>query len=427
MSSMSPVATPSDSFGRVRAWSAVLLLMVVTVVNAVDRMLPGILIEPVKHDLLLSDTTLGLINGFGFLVVYSLMAIPLARLADRGLFGLVVSGCLGLWSVMTALGSFAANGWQFALSRMGVALGEAGGTPAAHAFIARNFAPTARAAPLAVLSLALPLSVVAGTYGGAMLGAALGWRGAFFTMGLAGLLLSPVALMILGPRQTIAASVESSSWGPTLQLLRNPSFLIILAAAALVGIGGYTLGTFSAAFLMRVHGLALVDVGMRYGLASGAAGAAGLLIVGALADRLSSRDPRWSLWVLALMIAVTLPFTYGAFLVKDATTALALMALSHIVGTAYLAPVITAIQRLAPARSRATASAILLLCQSLAGGVGPLLTGMISDALRPQLGDAALGPAMLVAPAAYTIAGGLFVIAAVRYRRDIIPQDAVMA
>ncbi len=427
MSSMSPVATPSDSFGRVRAWSAVLLLMVVTVVNAVDRMLPGILIEPVKHDLLLSDTTLGLINGFGFLVVYSLMAIPLARLADRGLFGLVVSGCLGLWSVMTALGSFAANGWQFALSRMGVALGEAGGTPAAHAFIARNFAPTARAAPLAVLSLALPLSVVAGTYGGAMLGAALGWRGAFFTMGLAGLLLSPVALMILGPRQTIAASVESSSWGPTLQLLRNPSFLIILAAAALVGIGGYTLGTFSAAFLMRVHGLALVDVGMRYGLASGAAGAAGLLIVGALADRLSSRDPRWSLWVLALMIAVTLPFTYGAFLVKDATTALALMALSHIVGTAYLAPVIAAIQRLAPARSRATASAILLLCQSLAGGVGPLLTGMISDALRPQLGDAALGPAMLVAPAAYTIAGGLFVIAAVRYRRDIIPQDAVMA
>ena len=127
------------------------------------------------------------------------------------------------------------------------------------------------------------------------------------------------------------------------------------------------------------------------------------------------------------MIAVTLPFTYGAFLVKDATTALALMALSHIVGTAYLAPVIAAIQRLAPARSRATASAILLLCQSLAGGVGPLLTGMISDALRPQLGDAALGPAMLVAPAAYTIAGGLFVIAAVRYRRDIIPQDAVMA
>src|SRR5260370_11298413 len=109
-----------------RAWTAVALLTLVGMINMIDRAMPGVMVEPIKHDLQLSNSALGLVNGFGFLLVYSVMGIPIARLADRAAYGLVISGCIALWSAMTLLGSFVHNGWQLAVTRMGVALGEAG-------------------------------------------------------------------------------------------------------------------------------------------------------------------------------------------------------------------------------------------------------------------------------------------------------------
>src|SRR5262249_37944948 len=143
-----------------RRWAAVVLLTLVAILNYVDRFLPSVLAEPIKHDLALSDTAIGLINGFGFLVIYAVLGIPIARLADRGRQGVVIAACLGVWSAMTMLGGVALSGWQLALTRMGVAVGEAGSTPAAHAFIARSFPPARRAAPLAVLTLSAPLATM---------------------------------------------------------------------------------------------------------------------------------------------------------------------------------------------------------------------------------------------------------------------------
>lgn len=108
-----------------RPWTAVVLLMLLTVVNYLDRLLPGILAESLKHDLGLSDTFLGVLNGVAFLAVFAVAGIPIARLADRGRYGAVISGSLALWSAMTTLGGLAASGWQLAVTRMGVALGEA--------------------------------------------------------------------------------------------------------------------------------------------------------------------------------------------------------------------------------------------------------------------------------------------------------------
>jgi predicted MFS family arabinose efflux permease len=409
------------TFSRRRAWGAVLLLMVIAVCNVIDRLLPGTLAELIKHDLHLSDTVIGLINGFGFVVIYAVLGVPIARLSDRGTYGLVISACLALWSVMTFMGAMAQTAWQLALTRMGVALGEAGSSPAAHAFIARNFPADQRGSALAVLNLHIPFASLLALMGGGLLGQAFGWRAAFMIMGVAGLILAPTAVLVLGPRQPGAATAETPSMSlrPALALFRKPSFTIILVATAFVGIGGYALVAFSAAFLMRVHGMAMGEVGVNYGIAVGIGGVISVLLTGVSADRLSSRDPRWVLWVQGLMIALLLPFSYTAFLTQSRWTALVCMALANIVATAFLAPAVAAVQRLATNELRATASALLLLFTALAGGLGPFLTGLISDALQADMGARALGRAMLVVPVSHTIAGLLYLAATLTFRRDM--------
>ena len=400
--------------------------MFVAVINQADRLLPGILVEPMKHDLMLSDTAIGLINGFGFLIVYALLGVPIARLSDRGIYGTVIAICLSLWSLMTMLGAAAQTGLQLAFTRMGVALGESGSTPAAHAFIARNFPPTGRGAPLAVLGLSVPFASLSALMGGGLLGEAVGWRWTFVIMGAIGLVLGPVVLLVLGPRQDRPAgsAAPSLSLGPVLMLLRKPAFLLTVTATAFIGIGGYTLATFSSAFLMRVHGLSMGEVGVRYGLAVGIGGVISVLIAGFSADRMSARDPRWILWVLVLMIAICLPFAYAAFLVPNVWVAMVCMAVGNIMGTAYLAPVVAAVQRLAAPHLRATASALLMMFTALAGGAGPFITGLISDTLQAEYGPKALGRAMLVVPIAFTCAGILYALASIRFRRDMVAEDA---
>jgi len=423
------VADAAPQFSRRRAWGAVLLLMLIGVVNVIDRLLPGILAEPIKHDLMLSDTAIGLINGFGFLVVYAVVGVPIARLSDRGIYGLVISGCLGIWSLMTLLGAATQAGWQLALTRMGVALGEAGSSPAAHAFIGRNFPPTGRGAPLAVLTLSIPFASLLALMAGGLLGEAVGWRMTFVIMGVLGLILSPLALLVMGPRQAAATGAPrpSLSLRPALLLLKKPSFLLTLFGSSFIGISGYTLATFSSAFLMRVHGMSLGEVGIKYGTAVGISGVISVLFAGLMADRLSRRDPRWVLWVVVLMICGLLPFSYAAFLVPNPWAALGLLMCANIIASAYMAPVVAAIQRLAPTQLRATASAMLALFTAMAGGAGPFITGMISDALQASMGPQALGRAMLVVPVAQTLAGILYLAATLTFRRDLVVEDAPTA
>ncbi|HUO22103.1 MAG TPA: MFS transporter, partial [Caulobacteraceae bacterium] len=282
------------------------VLMAATLLNTVDRLLPTILAEPIKHDLSLSDTALGFINGFGFLLVYAVMSIPIARVSDRGRYGVAISLCLAAWSAMTALGGLARTGLQLGLTRMGVAVGEAGSIPAAHAFISRRFEPERRATPLAVLTLAAPLGGVAAALGGGLLGQAIGWRRTLVALGLCGLLLAPLVLMALGARPAAQAgeAPQAPGLGSVARLFRKRSFLLLLAGSGATGMGAYAMVAFGPAFLMRAHGLTLRQVGTDYGLTQGLSGVAGLLLVGVLADRLARRDPRWRIWLAALMIAL---------------------------------------------------------------------------------------------------------------------------
>ncbi|KUI33216.1 MFS transporter [Mycobacterium sp. IS-1742] len=408
----------AQAHGPRRAWAAVALLAVVGTLNYADRFLPAVLAEPIKNDLALSDTAIGVINGFGFLIVYAVLGIFIARFADRGAFGLVVSVCLGLWGVMTMVGGAAQSGVQLALTRVGVAVGEAGSTPAAHAYVARNFAPERRAAPLAVITLSIPLASAASLIGGGLLAQSFGWRTAFVVMGAISVAFAPLVLVVLGRRQAMPAldrgprTRTAKPW----DLLREPSYVLIVAGAACISVAGYALTTFAPAFLIRSHGMSIGEVGLRYGIASGVAGIVGLLVVGRVADRLATRDPRWLLWLVAAMTAVLLPCSVAAFLVGSPTLCVVFIALSYVIGTAYMAPSIAAIQRLVVPEQRATASAVFLFFGAVVGSAGPFLAGLVSDALTAQLGSAALGRALLVVvPVAQVAAVVCYLVASRRF------------
>ncbi|MDX1893095.1 MFS transporter [Mycolicibacterium sp. 050158] len=416
-----PVAT----HGPTRAWAAVGVLALAGTLNYVDRFLPGVLAEPIKHDLALSDTAIGVINGFGFLIVYAVLGIVIGRLADRGLFGAVIAGCLTLWGSMTMLGGAVQSGVQLALTRVGVAVGEAGSTPAAHAYVARNFVPDKRSAPLAVITMSIPLASAASLLGGGLLAESMGWRMAFVVMGGISVLLAPLVLWVVGSGQSLPTRpprdrTAALNWW---DLLRKPSFLAMVAGTALVSAAGYSLTTFAPAYLMRARGMSLGEVGVEYGVAAGALGVLGLLIVGRIADRLATRDPRWLLWIVVILIAALLPASALAFVVDSRTWCVWLLALAYVIGTAYLAPSIAAIQRLVLPEQRATASAIFLFFNATLGAVGPFLTGVISDSLTGELGAQALGRALLIlVPTTQLVAIGCYATAAQRFRRDIVEE-----
>ncbi|MDG4667271.1 MFS transporter [Mycobacterium sp. 236(2023)] len=427
------MSTPQDAATRdtqavhspSRAWTAVVVLALVGTLNYVDRFLPGVLAEPIKKDLALSDTAIGVINGFGFLIVYAVVGILIARVADRGLFGTVIAGCLTLWGSMTMLGGAVQSGFQLALTRVGVAVGEAGSTPAAHAYVARNFAPDKRSAPLAVTTMAIPLASAASLLGGGLLAESLGWRAAFVVMGAISVLLAPVVLSVVGCRQSLPApplrrNTAALNWW---DLLRKPSFLAMVAGTALVSAAGYSLTTFAPAFLMRDLGMSLGEVGIKYGLATGVLGILGLVIVGRIADRLAARDPRWLLWIVVILIATLLPASALAFIVENRIWCVLLLALAYVIGIAYLAPSIAAIQRLVLPEQRATASAVFLFFNATLGAVGPFVTGLISDSLTGELGPQALGRALLIlVPTMQLVAVGCYALAAQRYRCDIVAE-----
>ncbi|AEV72954.1 arabinose efflux permease family protein [Mycolicibacterium rhodesiae NBB3] len=408
-----------------RAWAAVALLAIVGTLNYADRFLPAVLAEPIKEDLALSDTAIGVINGFWFLAVYAVLGLVIARIADRGAFGLVISSCLTLWGVMTMLGGAVQSALGLALTRVGVAVGEAGSTPAAHAYVARNFPPERRAAPLAVITLSIPLSSAASLIGGGLLAQSLGWRTAFVVMGAISVVFAPLVLLVLGRRQPMPVAPARDDVVQTARvrdLLRKPSFLAVVVGAAFISFAGYSLTTFAPAYLIRTRGMSLAEVGLQYGIASGLTGILSLLIVGRVADSLSAKDPRWSLWLVAAMTTALVPFSALAFVVESQTLCVWFLALSYVIGTAHMAPSIAAIQRLARAEQRATASAIFLFFGAMVGSAGPFLTGVISDTLKGDLGNMSLGRALLLVPVAQIVAIICYLVASQRFMREIVDR-----
>lgn len=382
-----------------RAW--VLCLLLLTYMSSyIDRSILGILAEPIKRELGLSDSQLGLLSGLSFALFYTILGLPIARLAERYSRSRIIAASLVVWSGMTALCGLTASYTQLLLCRIGVGVGEAGGNPASHSLITDIFPPERRASALAIYSLGVPLGSLIGAVAGGALAQAYGWRTAFLVVGPPGILLALLVLLtIREPRRGGAdrdrgqAAGAIPPFGAVLRLLfGNPAFVHLAAGAALVVFAGYSVALFMAPFFMREFGLPIRDVGWISGAVNGFAAAAGIAIGGFITDWAGKRDRRLYAWLPAVCVGLSGPLFTLSFLQQSWIAAAALLMPATTLIYTYFAPSFAVMHNMVEPRMRATAASILFLIINLVGmGLGPPIVGLASDIFAARLGSAAEG------------------------------------
>jgi len=402
----SSVSVPKQqvSFTTVYRQYVLGILVVVYVFNLIDRQILSMLLEPIKQDLLLSDTQLGLLSGIAFAIFYTTFGIPIARYADRNSRVNVIAASLAAWSLMTAVCGLAQNFWQLMLGRIGVAIGEAGASPPSHSLISDYFAPEKRATAMGIYSLGAPIGVMIGFLAGGWLVHFFDWRTAFVVVGLPGVLMAIIVRKtVIEPPRGYSEGVESVQEQATLREAFNyfwsrPSFRHLTLAAGLHAFVSYGLGTWLPPFLIRSHQMGLAEIGTYLALITGVVGGLGTFAGGYICDRFGQKDRRMYVWLPALSLIILIPLTIMALLSPTKEGAIYFYLIPALLSPFYLGPTFAMVQGLATVRLRAIAAAVLLFVLNLIGmGLGPLLVGVLSDFLRPEYGDEALRYAMIVA------------------------------
>ncbi|MBM4336015.1 MAG: MFS transporter [Deltaproteobacteria bacterium] len=417
------MAAPSFSASYLRY--ALGLLCAVYVVNFVDRQILAILLPSIKAELSLTDTQLGLLSGTAFGLFYATLGVPIARLADRVSRKWVITVCLALWSGMTALCGSAVGFTSLLAFRVGVGVGEAGGSPPAHSMISDYFPPERRATALAIFSLGVPFGILVGFLAGGWLNEGLGWRRAFVVVGLPGLLLAVlVALTLREPPRGHSEGLHSDGATPSaLDVIRflwsAPTFRHLSLASGLYAFVGYSVINWVPSFLIRTHHMTSGEVGSWLALIVGVGGGIGNYLGGVLADRFGAKDARKRALVPAIAMAVAAPFSLVIYGTQSATIALVFLVLPTGLGLMYQAPAFAITQSLATPKMRATAAAVLLFVINIIGlALGPLATGALSDALEPRFGADSLRWALLIVSSLFVWSALHFYLASRTLARD---------
>ena len=430
-------------------WTLLLLLFVYTM-SFTDRQIIGILMQPIKTEFGVSDTAMGLLSGLAFALFYSALGVPMARYADRANRRNFVAYCCGAWSAMTALCGMAVGFWTLALARVGVAVGEAGGTPPSLSMVADHYPPGKRGRAMSVYMLGPQLGIIFGLALGGWIAHQYGWRQAFLWMAIPGIA-AALLLRFTGvePRR---GAWEASAAGPgagsapaapvrepfgavARDLWQSKAFVRVTLAGLMLGFAGYGIGVWTPSFLVRSHGLSLKDAGAAMGLLGGLAAVVGTLIAGWLSDRLARRDARWRLGVPVLGCVIALPAGLAFYAwPAGASWSLAGWQVPHallaylvfgITTVWWMAPVYAALSDIVPPQRRTTAMAIFNLgLTMIGGGLGPLLIGVVSDLLVPAFGQEALRWALAVAMATYVVGIAAFVAAMRPYAQQVAGNGA---
>ena len=379
----------------------VFMLSVAYTLNFLDRQIVSILAEPIRQDLNLTDTQLGMLGGIAFALFYTTFGIPIGWLADRVNRVWIISGACALWSLFTALCGTATNFLQLALFRMGVGVGEAGGSPPSYSLISDYFRPEERGTALALYSLGVPAGSMFGSALGGWIAAEYGWRMAFFAMGLPGIVVALLLLLLVkepkrGGLDVLVAGQESHATPPPIftaiaGFFSNRTLVLTAVAAGLSAFVGYAFLTWTPPFLMRVRGMSLTQVALYYSLVIGITGMIGTFGAGWLADKLGAKDRRWFAWLPAIGFAITIPFWIGMLLAPTWQIALAFAAGPALLNTCYLAPALAVVQNAVAPNRRVISGAVLLFILNIIGlGMGPVYVGRISDMAKPEYGDNSL-------------------------------------
>jgi MFS family permease len=406
-----------------RRYYVLAILTMVYALNFLDRTIFNVLIEPIKKEFALSDTTMGLLAGFGFVLFYSLLGIPIARIADRVSRRNIVALAFAFWSAMTFLCGLASSVTTLALARIGVGIGESAGTPASQSLLADLFDKNERPRALGIYAIGTYLGVFLGYFIGGWVNQHYGWRTAFFSAGLPGIALAALLwLTIAEPKRgAMAETFLPEPIGPTLRfLVTQPSFVIVLIGFCLTSYTNYATAAWIPPFLARVHHLTSAEIGTYAGTFKGLCGIAGTLVGGLVVGQISQRDDRWKLWAPALMSGLAGPVFALCMLTPSFVTMIAALAATSFLVGFHLGPIFAIAQTVARPSMRALASALVLLTATCFGqGVGPLAVGMINDALKGAFGADAVRYSLLSAAATTTLGALLFVLGARFIRADI--------
>ena len=418
----------SDKIYNARHYALGILVVVYTF-NFIDRQILSILLEPVKADLGLSDTAMGMLTGFAFAMFYATLGIPIARYADRSNRRNLIALALGIWSFFTALSGVAQNFWHLLAARIGVGVGEAGCSPPAHSMIADYYPAEQRATALGIYSLGIPIGIMFGLFAGGWINELFGWRMAFFVVGVPGIILALVVRFSLAepPRGMAEGRADSGTQpgvGETLAYLwQKKSFRHMSFAAALTAFVGYGFVTWAPAFLIRSFGMGTGEIGTWFGLILGIPGGIGIVMGGWLADKFGAKDPKWYLWTTAIALILVTPFNIVVYLAADSTMALLGMIIPVLLGNFYQATTFSQTQGISELRMRAVAAGILLFIINIIGlGFGPQVVGVISDILSARYGTESLRYALLICSLVNVWAGAHYFVAGRHLKDDLVAE-----
>ena len=411
------------------------LLVSVGVAGWVDRNVLAAVLQSIKLELAFSDTELGLLGGIAFGVFYATVGLPLAWLADRSDRRSLIAAAVGLWSVMTAACGLAGGFPALFLARVGVGIGEAGGSPPSQSLVSDYFSPEHRARAFGVLYLQIPLGFVVGYWLGGWLDELVGWRLTFVLVGVPGVALALLVRLTLrepprghsdsaGAPETARTSLASAI---SFFVAQRPLRYLSLAGAA-HGVGAFAAALWLPTYFMRTFAVTGATAGAWLALAYGCGGTAGVLCGGQIADAFvkSTRNARWYAWGCSAVIAATLPCTALTYLAGTPAVAVGALIIATFFGHMFLGPVAALLQGLAGLRRRAMVAAFyLFLVNLISMGLGPIAVGIASDRLVTSFGNDALRFALFAVVAlASFVACGLFCLAGWSVPRDFDHEAA---
>lgn len=422
------LTAPREPSNARKAWLLVLLALVASV-SIMDRTVIAVLQEPIRHEFNLSDTQLGLLTGFAFSIAYTLISLPFGVIADRVERSRLLAACLAVWSLMTALCGVAGNFVHLLAARFAVGMGEAAGAPSTVSMVSDIYSAKRRGTALAVYYLAIPFGSTVAMAVGGLIAAAHGWRAAFYAAAAPGLILSLLLVLTTrapARRNAGGAAVKPPPLKEVLAFVGRQKSLIQMIVAVSIGqLVVNAVSSWAPAFFIRYHGMSVREVGLVLGPLSGLVGIVGMMSSGVLADRLARADLRRSLYLIIAALTLMTPALLIAFAMDSMWSALAGFMLYLLISFLWVPAAQAVTQGLAGASRRATVAALVLTSTSFVGsGLGPLLTGAVSDLLKPYAGADSLRWSML----GFSLLGfwgAAHVLLAMRtYREDLARAEA---
>jgi MFS family permease len=415
-----------------------LLLTLVYGFNFVDRQIVGILAPYIQADLELTNTQLGLLIGLAFAALYTIIAIPIAWLADRYNRVNILSISLAIWSGFTALTGMANNFTQIALARAGVGIGEAGGSPPSHSIISDLYAKEERAGALGIYSMGIPFGIMFAYFATAMLmgqdNNEVDWRRIFVILGLAGIGLAVILRLVLREPKRGAMElsdtekIEKAPFKESIKtLLTIPSWWFMCLGIALGSFVSYSFSAFQTKYI------AVFDPNFDFktlvivlGVINGISYAGGTYLGAKCADLWGKKDIRAYGFLPAITIACALPFAIAGFWASTVWTHLIYTTFMLLFLGAYLCPCFAIAQTLAPINMRAMSTALFFfILNMIALGGGPTFSGWLIDAFKETYPDLeSIRYAMTVVCFVFVLSVASFIMVSKYIRRDWAAAEA---